>query len=166
MLSSEDALKSVTPTPVEDRHDRVGDLESDPVEPIRQPDRPSDAAARMLELAAITADQLVAGAQAEAASLVTTARASADAILEAGRNEAQQTAAQLSRTRHEQTAELDRERATRLAGLAEETAALEGRIATLRQLESHHRSEMRRNLTEQLALLDATMLEPPAAGAH
>jgi cell division septum initiation protein DivIVA len=93
-------------------------------------------AARVLELAAVTADQLVADAESEAASLVATAQAT-----------------------------LERERATALAGLADEKAALEAQIASLRQLQSNHRSQMQQHLTKQLSLLDAVMPEPPATVA-
>lgn len=135
----------------------------DQVEPTAVPEAPTSAAARMLELAAVTADRLVADAEAEAESLVTTARARADVILQTGRNEAEQVAAELARTKAEQTAELDRERARALAGLAEGKAALEEQVAALRQMESDHRSQLRLHLTEQLSMLDATEPEPAVA---
>ena len=167
MQSFEDPLDgNVTPTPAEDGRDRVNDLETDPTESITHGDGSANPAARMLELAAMTADQLATEAQTEAESLVTTAQAKADAILEASRNEAHQVAAELTRTRHEQTAELDRERATALAGLAQEKAAIELQIANLRQMQSDHRNELRHHLTTQLALLDATTPEPPAASSR
>jgi cell division septum initiation protein DivIVA len=166
MLSFEEALdETVTPTLVEDGHARVDDVDTEPTEPITVQESPTSAAARMLELAALTADRLVADAETEAESVVTTARARADAILAASRTEAHQVAAELARRRDEQTAELDRERATALAGLADEKAALQARIATLRQMQSDYRSQMRHYLTEQLSLLDATLIEPPAAVA-
>lgn len=167
MQSFEDPLDdNVTPTPAEDRRDQVHDLETDPIVPITHNEGSADPAARMLELAAMTADQLVTEARTEAESLVTTAQAEADAVLGASRNEAHQIAAELSRIRHEQTAELDRERAVALAGLAQERAAIERQIAHLRQLQSDHRNELRRHLTAQLALLDATMPEPPTASSR
>jgi cell division septum initiation protein DivIVA len=163
MLSFEDVSDdTVTSTPVADGHDRID--EPEPGNSAHQ-DRPADAAARVLELAANTADQLVVNAQTEAAGLVTTAQAQAEAILQASRNQAQHVAAELSRTKDEQTAELDRERATALAGLAEERAALQAQIDQLHQVQSDHHSEMRRHLTEQLALLDSRSPEPPAADA-
>jgi len=166
MLSFENALDdTVAPTPLEDTRHRADELGGAPTVPIAHDGEPSDAAARMLELAALTAEQLIASAQTDAESLVSAAQAEAGEILATSRDEARQAEAELSRRRHEQTAELDRERATALAGLADEKAALEAKIATLRQLESDHRSEMHRHLTEQLALLDATMPDPPAAGA-
>jgi cell division septum initiation protein DivIVA len=162
MVSCEETLgETVTPTQVEDGPGRADDAETEPSGPITVQESPTSAAARMLELAAGTADQLVADAQLEAESLVTTARARADAILEAGRTQAHKVAAELTRSKEEQTAELDRERATAMAGLADEQAALEARIATLLQVQSDHRSQMRDHLTEQLSLLDATMPEPP-----
>jgi cell division septum initiation protein DivIVA len=165
MLSFEQALDEIaTPTPVEDGHtwDQVDD---EPAEPIAVQESPTSSAARILELAAVTADRLVADAGTEADSLVTSARAEADAILAASRMEANQVAAELARNKREQSAELDRERATALAGLADEKADLEAQIATLGQLQSDHRSQMRHHLTEQLSLLEATVPEPPTAVA-
>lgn len=167
MLEFENALDGTfTSTSDGESQDQLDDLRSDPTEPVAHQDGPAEAAARMLELAAKTADQLVAGARTEAASLVTTAQAKADAILQASRNEAQQVEAELSRVRAEQTAELDRERAMALAGLAEERSAYEAKIATLRQMHSDYRSDMRGHLTQQLELLDSTMLEPPTTGTR
>jgi cell division septum initiation protein DivIVA len=74
--------ETVTPTVVEDAHDDVADGESQPTVLTVVEESPSTAAARMLEVAAGTADQLVADAQTEAESLVATARATADEILE------------------------------------------------------------------------------------
>ena len=151
--------EAVTPTVVDDGHDRVDGMVTEPIEPTTVQESPTGAAARMLELAVVTADQLVADAETEADALVTTARATADAILEASRIEAHQVAAKLACVKAEQTAEVDRERATALAGLADEKAALEARIATLRQMQRDHRRQMRDHLTEQLSMLDATMPE-------
>ncbi len=163
IMLGEDALdQSITATPAEDGRGGTDDLESGPTAPITQDGRSADPAARILELAAMTADQLVTSAETEAESLVTTARAEADAILGASRNQANQVAAELSRSRREQAAELDRERAAALAGLADERAAIERQIARLRQIQSDYGSELRRHLTAQLALLDATMPKPPA----
>ena len=149
MLSFEQVLdESATPTPTE---------------PSAVQETPSSAAARMLELAAVTADRLVTEAEAEAESLVTKAQSRAEAIVETSRDEADRVAAELARTREEQAAELDRERATALDGLTEEKAALEAQIASLRQLESDHRSQMRRHLTEHLSMLDTALPEPPVA---
>jgi len=134
-----------------------------PTETSEVQETPTSAAARMLELAAVTADRLVTDAEREAESLVASAQAKAEAITEASREEADQVAADLARTREQQAAELDRERTTALAGLADEKAALEERVASLRQLESDHRNQMRHHLTEHLSLLDTTLPEPPAA---
>lgn len=158
----QDRRETENATPVEDRPAPAGDVEAELTAPIMAAETPTGAAARMLELAGITADRLVTDAQTEAESLVTAAQARADGILQATRNEANQLAAELARTREEQAAELERERATTLAELRDEKAALETQIATLRQTESHHRSQLRRYLTEQLSTLDATLPEPPA----
>jgi cell division septum initiation protein DivIVA len=143
----------------------IGDVDTEPTGPITVQETPLSAAGRMLELAATTADQLVTDAKAEAASLVTLAQARADELGETSRNEAHQAAAELARTKAEQATALDSERATALAGLADEKAALEAQIATLRQMESDHRSQMRHHLTEQLSLLDTNLPEPPAVVA-
>jgi cell division septum initiation protein DivIVA len=162
MMNFEDAPdESVTPTLVGQAP--VDDVDSQATEPITAQESPMIAAARVLELAAVTADGLVADARAEAESLVTTARARADALGEASRTEAQEVAAELARNKQEQTAELERERAGAMAGLADEKAALEAQIATLRQLQRDHHSQMRQHLTEQLSVLDATVPETPAA---
>jgi vacuolar-type H+-ATPase subunit H len=169
MLSTEEALEeTTTPTMVEDEHEGVADVETDPAEPtgpVLVQESPMGSAARMLELASMTADQLVADARTEAESLVSTAQAKADEILETSRTEAQQVAAELTRTKDEQTATLEQERATTLAGLAEEKTALEAQIATLGQLRSDHRSQMRQHLNEQLSLLDAAAPVPTASDA-
>jgi cell division septum initiation protein DivIVA len=166
MLSFEQRLNEIaTPTPVEDGNALVGDLDTESTQPITVQETPTSAAARMLELAALTADRLVTDAETEAESLVNVAQARADAILEASRNEADQVAAELARTKEEQAAELDRERATALAGLSDEKAALEAQIATLRQTESDHRSQIPHHLTEQHSVLDAILPEPPAVFA-
>jgi cell division septum initiation protein DivIVA len=97
-------------------------------------DRSPTSAARVLELAAVTAEKLVADARSEAESLAAAAHES-----------------------------LERERTAALAGLADERAALEAQIASLRQLQTNHRSQMQQHLTKQLSLLDAVMPEPPAS---
>jgi cell division septum initiation protein DivIVA len=158
----QDLSETTTPTPVEDGA-LVGDVDTESADPITLQETPTSAAARMLELAGVTADRLVIEAEAEAESLVTGAQARAGAILEAGRNEAIQVAAEFARTKEEQAAELDRERATALAELRDEKAALEAQIATLRQVESDHRNLMRHHLTEQLSMLDETLPDPPAS---
>lgn len=165
MLDFEETDETATPNLAEDGCAQVGDVDAEQTDPITVQESSTTAAARMLELAAVTADRLVVDAEKEAESLVTAARASADAILESSRAEAHRVAAELVRIKEQQTAELDRERATALAGLADEKAALEARNATLRQMQSDHRRQMRDHLTEQLSLLDATVPEPPAAVA-
>jgi len=161
MANVEETANESVASPVADSGSaQVDDVATAPKQPTTVHEGRTEAA-RILELAAMTADRLVADAETEAKSLVTAARADADATLEASRTEAQRAAAELARSRDEQTAELDRERATALAGLAEEKAALEERIATLRQMQDDHRTQMRDHLNEQLARLDATMPEPP-----
>ena len=171
-MNFETTLDEIT-TPTLDEHPPVDDVETPSAEPITDqttepvPDQesPTTAAARVLELAAVTADRLVADAETEDESLVTTARESADAIGEASRTEAQEAAAELARTKEQQTAQLEQERTTALSGLADEKAALEAQIATLRQIQSDHRSQLRDHLNEQLSLLAAAVPELPAAVA-
>jgi cell division septum initiation protein DivIVA len=163
MLSFEETEETVTPTLAEDGCAGVGDMETGQTDPIKVQESPTSAAARTLELAALTADRLMVDAETEAESMVTAARASAEAILESSRAEADRVAAELARLKEQQTAELDRERATTVAALADERAALEARNATLRQMQSELRRQMRDYLTEQLSLLDATVPEPRAA---
>ena len=165
MLSIEQVLgESAPPTPDQEGNALVDAVTTEPTEPITE-EAPTSAAARMLELAAVTADRLVADAETEAQSLVTGAQAKAEGILEASRNEAEHVAAELARAKAEQVADLDRERAMALAGLADEKAALEAQVATLRQMESDHRSWLRAHLTEQLSMLDEGPPQPLAAVA-
>jgi DivIVA domain-containing protein len=104
----------------------------------------SAAAARMLELAAASADQLVAEAKAEAASLLAHARAETE----------------------RESAELDRHRTVVMAELADEQTALEAKITALRQQEREHRAYLRRHFADQLAQLeDAVPAAPLAAVA-
>ena len=166
MLRFEEPDETVAPTPPEDGRAEVDDVDATveaPAEPESVTvDEGPTSAARVLELAAIAADQLVADAEKEAASMVATARAEADSILETSRKDAQQAAGEMVRRKEQQAAELAQERATTLAGLADEKLALEARIATLRQTHDDHRSQMRHHLTEQLALLDATLPDTSA----
>jgi hypothetical protein len=120
-----------------------------------------DVVARMLKVAAVTANQLVTRATAEAESLMAEARATARLSEEASRREAADVSAELSRAR----ADLDRERAAALEGLAEEKAGLETQIAALRQMEAEQRDQLRRHLSDQLAQLDATSFEPTSPDA-
>ncbi|CUR55775.1 hypothetical protein NOCA2300007 [metagenome] len=145
------------------QNDSKGPSETDPSSPVDDEQAPWGAAARTLELAALTADRLVAEAKEEAESLLLDAKTSAHAIVEASRREADQVTAELARTKEAQAAELDRERSTALAGLSDEKSALEKQVDTLRQLENRHRSHLRNHLTEQLSLLDTTLPGPPTA---
>jgi cell division septum initiation protein DivIVA len=79
---------TATPTEVTDAVDEVADVETEPTDST-EPAAPAEAeenaaspVARMLELAAETADQLIADAQEQAESLVAAARATADEVLE------------------------------------------------------------------------------------
>lgn len=154
-MPSFDLPSGETATPTRDHDGSAPDGDVAAETAASNPDREvSSSSSRMLEVAALTADQLVADARTEAESLVTNAQATAQQIGEASRNEAATMAAELARTRAEQLAEVESERATALAHLEDEKAALEARIATLREEEAEQRSRMRGLLTEQLALLD------------
>ncbi len=147
MLRFEETVEgSEESAPVEFDDARLDDVNADSTDvsgPAAVVESPTGAAARMLEVAAVTAEEIVAVAQAHA-----------EAILEASRQEA-----------HEAAAELDRRRTTTLAGLAEEKAELESQITTLRSLHDDHRSQLRRHLTQQLELLDHTTSDSSAAEA-
>lgn len=165
-MPSFDQPSGDTATPTEDHPGAVpaGDdvgAQPDASNPMREAESRS---ARMLEVAARTADQLVADARTEAESLVTTAQSTAQQIGEASRDEAATMAADLSRTRAEQLAEIESERATALGQLADEKARLEAEIAALREVEADQRERMRRLLTEQLSRLDAPLPGSPADG--
>jgi cell division septum initiation protein DivIVA len=156
-------VEAVPPATIEDEPAGIDDATAQPAEPA-VPTAVQDSSTsprRLLELAAVTADRLVADAHTEAESVVSSARAEADAILAASRTGADRIATEIARTRDEQTAELARERARALAGLVEEKTALEEQIARLRQLQSDHRRQLRDHLSEQLSLLDAAVPEPP-----
>jgi len=103
----------------------------------------SSAAARVLELATVNADQLLDEARAEASSLVGAARA-----------EAEQVTADLARHQEEQAAEFDRHREGVLTELADRRATLEARIAALTEQETEHRDRLRSHFAQQLAQLD------------
>jgi len=111
-------------------------------------------AARLLEMAAVTADQLVADATAEAGSLMSAAHAEADQLITASRCEAERVTAELARAKGQQAAELEHHRATVLAEVVDRKAALKAKVETLRQLESEHRNRLRRQYAEQLAQLE------------
>ncbi|CAN5540347.1 hypothetical protein BH10ACT10_BH10ACT10_17540 [soil metagenome] len=103
----------------------------------------SQAAARLLEMAATNADQLVADATLES-----------EQLLAAARDEAQQVDddAQLART--EQAADLEKTRVAALADLVEEKARLTTTVERLRETERDYVARMRTYLTEELAHLD------------
>lgn len=130
------------------------------------PIAPTGDAARMLELAGITADLLVTDAQTEAESLVTVAQARADAILEATLAEASLVAAELTRTREEQGAELDRERATTLAELRDEKAALETQISTAATTPPNHSQCSRQRCPSRTLWTPANAGEQPPRTRH
>jgi cell division septum initiation protein DivIVA len=114
----------------------------------------SVAAARLLEVAAVTADQLVADAKAEAGSLMSAAHAKAEELITDSRSEAERVTAELARGKEQQAAELDQHRTTVLAEVADRKAALEAKVETLRHLESENRNRLRYHFAEQLAQLE------------
>ena len=142
MPSFEPPDDNATTTPSHDADALADVVDLQSTAPRTGEEAPPSPAARMLEVAAVTADRLVAEAEKDAESLVATAQAAADEIAEASRNE----------------------RALVLDRLAEEKAELEAQIATLRETETEQRRQMRSHLAEQLALLDATTVEQPTDG--
>jgi F0F1-type ATP synthase membrane subunit b/b' len=162
-MPSLDQPSSETVTPTRDHDVPASDVGDGSGDRRRTADSSSNPS-RMLEVAARTADELVANARTEAESLVTTAQATAHQIGEASRNEAAKMADELSRTRAEQLAEIERERETVLGRLEDEKARLEARIATLSDMEAEQRDRLRGLLTEQLAQLDAERPVAPADG--
>ena len=92
------------------------------------------AAARLLELAANNADQLLDEARAEAASIVATAQAEADQLKESARTEADRI----------------------LAAAHAEAEQVNSEVLRLQELEQEHRERMRSNLTQMLEQIDPT----------
>ena len=94
----------------------------------------SDQMARLLELAARNADELVAEAEAEAEQVRQDARGEADRVLGEARAEAERVRAELETTRADLTAEIDR----------------------LCETEQQHRNRMREHLHDMLSRVDAS----------
>jgi cell division septum initiation protein DivIVA len=115
---------------------------------------PMTVAARMLEVAGLTAERLVSDAEAQAKSLIVSAQAEADAIQQASRTEASQVATDMARAKEQQADDLRRARDAALTDLNAEKAALDTRISELRQVESRFREHLRLHLSEQLSMLD------------
>jgi len=127
----------------------------------------SGAAARLLEIATVNADQLVSDARSEAESRVGAARAEAEQLLVSSRAEVQRRDAELARRHEQEVADLELHRAGVLAELEDQRAALEAQVEALRQLEREHRERLRRHFTEHLARLDdVAAVAPPAAVAN
>jgi len=97
----------------------------------------ASAAARLLEIAALNADQLLAEAQSEADQMKADARNESDQVLSEARSEAEKVRAELEVSRNQANEEL----------------------ARLRQTEQEHRDRMRNHLHEMLAKVDATALD-------
>ena len=144
MSSSEHFSEAVIGPPSKNTHAVAEVLDAGPMSPSTPEVSRPTSAARTMELAALTAEQLLTDARVEAASLVSAARATADETAETSRKEVAAVEAQLARTK----------------------ADLEAEIASLRQMGTDQRSQMRRLLTEQLGSLDSTRFEPPAVAAE
>jgi cell division septum initiation protein DivIVA len=97
----------------------------------------STAATRVLELATVSADQLVAEAGEQAEEMVVAARTRADELVAAAQQQ----------------------RDALLAELADRRAELEARNDALAVQEAEHRARLREHFAEQLALLDEEPLE-------
>jgi hypothetical protein len=96
----------------------------------------SSAAARLLEIAARNADQLLAEAEAEADEMRASARAEADEVLTEARTEAERVRSELEQSRIEANDE----------------------IAKLRETEQQHRDRMREHLHELMAKVEANSI--------
>ena len=96
----------------------------------------SSAAARLLEIAARNADQLLTEAQAEADGMRASAREEADELLTEARAEAERVRADLEQSRNEANDE----------------------IATLRETGQSHRDQMREHLHEMLAKVETNSI--------
>ena len=117
------------------------------------------AVARLLELAARNADELLAeskaaAAQAEADQVTASARAEADQLLAEARTESERVHAELEKSRTDQIAELNRHRTTVLSEVKARQTALESEVRRLEQLDADHRDRMRSYLTQQLEQLE------------
>jgi cell division septum initiation protein DivIVA len=116
----------------------------------------SRAAARLLEVAARNADELLGEATAEAASLVATARAEADQLAAASRAQAEGLTTS-ARAEADQLLAAARTEAERVQSeLEEKRAAQTAEIARLELLEQEHRERMRRYLTQLLKQMEPT----------
>jgi len=144
MSSSEHFSDAVTGPQSKDTHAVAEVFDAGPMSPSTPEVSRPTSAARTMELAALTAEQLLTDAKVEVASLVSAARATADETAETSRKEVAEVEAQLARTK----------------------ADLEAEIASLSQMATDQRSQMRRLLTEQLASLNKTPFEPPAVPAE
>jgi cell division septum initiation protein DivIVA len=111
----------------------TGQTES-PVEP--EADTPSGGMARLLELAARNADELLAEAKAEAEQVTSKARVEAERMLDEARGEAEKIRAQSEEARNKATQE----------------------IAGLRETERQHRERMQSHLQEMLAKVEANSI--------
>jgi cell division septum initiation protein DivIVA len=107
----------------------------------------TDGAARLLELAAHNADELLAEAKAEAEQLTSTARAEAERLTSTARAEAE-------RMVGEARTEAERIRAETEKSQGQATQA----IAGLRQTERQHRERMQAHLQEMLAKVEANSI--------
>ena len=125
--------------------DRGGSADAAATSPAPGAAEGSQAAARLLEIAARNAEELLTGATADAQATVATARAEADQVTAAARTEAEQV-----------RAEAEEHRTTVLSELTERQAALEAEIARLERVGSDHRAAMRTYFTEQLEHLEPT----------
>ena len=94
----------------------------------------SSGAARLLEVAAHNADELLAEARAEAATVVSAAQAEADQLVMSAKMEAARVRSELETTRNQQNAE----------------------IARLQQLADDHKNRMRSHVSDLLAQVDDT----------
>ncbi|WP_148046758.1 hypothetical protein [Nocardioides pocheonensis] len=143
----------------------------------------TSAAARLLEIAARNADELLGEARAEATAIVAAAQSNGDQLAESSRAqaeraiemanaeadqlraqahaEAERVRTELEQTRAQQHAELEQNRTlaqAQVQELAEQRAVLESELARLRDIEKQVRDRVRRFLADQLAQIDRPAL--------
>lgn len=114
----------------------------------------SVAAARLLEIAARSAEQVAAESQATAARLLATARQEAEALHAGARTEADRLIAELDQRTQQQTADLEQQREAVITEINHHETAWRARHQLLVRWEADQREHLRRYLTDQLAFLE------------
>jgi DivIVA domain-containing protein len=114
----------------------------------------SGAAARLLEIAAQNADQLVAEAHGDADKIVGEATVKAQRLESESKEEAERLAAEIKERADKQAAELAQRRQEVLGRLEQDKDTLAGELEELRSFEREYRSRLRAYFESQLRTLD------------